>query len=88
LGYDPNRWTTAVRLFASGKARFRADGDPRFSKEVNEAFKKGARLTVYLDETVFVASLRDAGVPEPVIEEHLRTYDIEDGAFSDRSSDT
>jgi hypothetical protein len=85
MAYDPNRWTTAVRMFATGKARFRADGDAKFAKEVNEAFKKGARLTAYLEESVFVASLRDAGVPDAVIEEYLRTYDIEDGAFFDRS---
>ena len=79
--YAPDRWTFGVKLYALGKAYFRADGPADWADAVEEAIKRSARLSVYLDLKRFHLVCAEGGVPLEVREEFPRTMDIEDGAF-------
>ena len=79
--FDPNRWTVGARLYATGKAWFRADGDPAFADAARAAFMQAGRIRVYVDAARFREEMVKAGAAPEVWEQYLQTCEIDDAVF-------
>ena len=75
--FDPNTWTAVVKLYATGKARIGADGDPEFAEAARKALRAAAEIRVMLDKEKFYQIMELHGAGRIVSELYLRTCEIE-----------
>lgn len=86
--FHPDRWTAAVKLYATGKTYLRADGDPEYADAARKAFRAAARIGVHVDAERFYEVMQSQGAGRIVAELYLRTCEIDEGIYFLREGDT
>ena len=79
--FDPNTWTAGVKLYATGKARIGADGNPEFADAARKALRAAVEIRVVLDREKFYQIMELHGAGRIISELYLRTCEIENDVF-------
>ncbi len=72
----PNRLTSVVKLYASGKMGLLFYGEEKYHREAEECFKSALDIHVTFDDKTFLKKMRELKIPEKTIKEYLNTCSL------------
>ena len=78
---DPNKLTSVVKLYASGKMGLLFHGEEKYHLAAKECFKSALDIHVTIDDKKFLTKMRELKIPEKTIKEFLNSCSLSDDVW-------
>ena len=78
---DPNKLTSVVKLYASGKMGLLFYGDERYQPAAEQCFKGALQIHITFDDKKFLKKMRELKIPEKTIKEYLNSCSLTDDVW-------